>query len=302
LVTTVSHSPPQRQLGRLPRSAGFTLVEVLVTVAIIGVLVGLLLPAVNSARESARRLSCANNCRQMGLGVLAYEATLGRYPAGRAAYSPDPVASPPGLHGWSSFILEFIEQKAVFSRIDYRSHWNAPGGNETAAATLIPTYVCPSSRTTFPGKQDYAGILGSAVRLSTAPRLPPDWQQGGVLYATSARGATRPATVRMVTDGLSKTLLVTEAVDRLYVPPTQRSSASDSQIGGSQWASGYSCVYLGAKQVNTPGKAGFRGPHPGGIQTLFADGHVAFIADATAADVLVALCTKRGGEATSDAL
>lgn len=272
------------------------------SIAIVGVLVGLLLPAINRARESARRLSCANNCRQMGLGIAAYEAALGHFPVGRDAYSPDPVASPPRLHGWSSFILEFIEQKDVFSRIDYRSHWNAPGGNETAAATVIPTYMCPSSRTTFPGKQDYAGILGSAVRLSTAPRLPPDWQQGGVLYATSVRGATRPAKVQMVADGLSKTLLVTEAVDRAYVPPAQRSMASDSQIGGSQWASGYNCVYLGTPQVNSPGRTGFRGPHPGGIQTLFADGHVTFISDDTAADVLVAICTKRGGEATADAL
>ena len=289
---------------RVCRSAprGMTLVEILVVVALVAVLVALLLPAVQSARESARRVSCANNCRQIGIALIDYESANRRFPAGRDAYSVDPASRPPGFHAWSSFILEFLEQTSVASRINYRLHWNAPGGNDAAAATLIPTYMCPSGGTVFPGKQDYAGVLGSAVPLSGAKGLPPGWLQSGVLYATSVRGSTRPAVAAMVTDGLSKTLLVAESADRLYVPPDQRAGVSDAQVGGSQWASGYNCVYLGARQVNDPAKSGFRGPHPRGIQGLFGDGHVAFLGEDVGTDVLVAICTKRGGEVVTDSL
>lgn len=282
-----------------PHRNGVTMVELLVVIAIVAVVMAMLLPAVQSAREASRRVACGNNCRQMGIALAAYESHKRRFPAGREAYSADPLRRPPGFHAWSSFILQFMEQSEVAAGIDRQLHWNAPGSNALAAQAIIPTYRCPGGITSFPGKQDYAGVLGSAIRLSGAARLPAGWFQSGVLYATSIRGNTRPASAAMVTDGLSRTLLVTEAVDRPGIPPDQQIGKPDSVIGGSQWASGYNCVYLGARRINVATNAGFRGPHPGGVNGLFGDGHVAFLSDSTAADVLVAISTKGGGEVVS---
>lgn len=286
-----------------PRTiTGFTMVEVLVVIAIIGLLISLLLPAVQRVRDAARRTSCANNCRQIGIGLSAYEAARGRFPAGRAAFSPDPRTSPPSLQGWSSFILDFIEQTSIAQGIDRRQHWNAPGANAPAAMNIIPTYVCPGGTTLFPGKQDYAGILGTAFRPANGAGLVAEWSQSGVLYATSRRGEGGPARAAMISDGLSKTFLVAEAVDRAFVPPEKRSTMSDARVGASQWASGYSCVYHSSPSINDPKVPAFRGGHVGGVQCVFADGHVLFLAESVEPEIVMALCTKRGGEIVSENL
>ena len=101
----------------------FTLVELLVVIAIIGVLVGLLLPAVQAVREAARRMSCGNNLKQMGLAILNYESANKRLPAGMHADRALSLADVPRKargHGWGLAILPYMEQSAIYDTIDCR--------------------------------------------------------------------------------------------------------------------------------------------------------------------------------------
>ena len=137
-----------RYLTRCPRRSGsaFTLVELLVVIAIIGVLVALLLPAVQAAREAARRAQCSNNLKQIGLGLLNYETTRKSYPPGR--YRPANVTDRNAL-GWSVWHLPYIEQQNLFDRIDFSSPMNEPPNNlpdlTGPANILIDSYLCPST-------------------------------------------------------------------------------------------------------------------------------------------------------------
>jgi prepilin-type N-terminal cleavage/methylation domain-containing protein/prepilin-type processing-associated H-X9-DG protein len=173
------------------RVDGFTLVELLVVIAIIGTLVALLLPAVQSAREAARRMQCANHLRQIGLGFLNFESTNRYLPKG--PYDGDP--SLPGMiydepvgsyesgttccnaaspNGWSQWfhILPFIEQSAVYGLANFGLppiHSNRPAnynGEDSVARVLVPIYYCPSRRKPVGyasgqfGRCDYAGCAG----------------------------------------------------------------------------------------------------------------------------------------------
>jgi prepilin-type N-terminal cleavage/methylation domain-containing protein len=120
---------------------GFTLVELLVVIAIIGVLVALLLPAVQAAREAARRAQCTNNMRQVGLAVLNYESGKGTLPPSHTRI-PD--------HSCIAYILPYMEQGALFSQYNFDKHWHDdPAGvavtNRKLARTPIPTLRCPST-------------------------------------------------------------------------------------------------------------------------------------------------------------
>ena len=277
-----------RLAGPAPPRAGFSLVELLVVIGIIGLLVGLTLPALQSFRESARRTQCGTNLHAMGVALTAYESARRCFPPGDDAFSGHG-------HAWSSFILPFLDGETVARRINYAQAWNAPGGNAEIADLVLGTYVCPSGIQTFPGKQDYGGILGSAVVLHDDDRLPPDWEHGGVLYATDAahRSGVKAA---QVADGLANTLLVSEGVDRGF-----HAMDNESPIGNARWACGTNCFLLSSRVINTPDVDSFNSHHRGGVQGLYADGRVAFMVDDTEPTVLMAICTKAGREPVGQA-
>ena len=133
--------------GRFPsaRRGGFTLVELLVVIAIIGVLVALLLPAIQAARESARRSSCSNNLRQIGIGILNFEGAKKHFPPGE--WKPPGAVASGGL-AWSAWFLPYIEEKAIFDQMDLKTDMRQPP-NWQADLTgpvnqIISVYLCPS--------------------------------------------------------------------------------------------------------------------------------------------------------------
>jgi prepilin-type N-terminal cleavage/methylation domain-containing protein/prepilin-type processing-associated H-X9-DG protein len=138
-----------------PRNA-FTLVELLVVIAVIGILVGLLLPAVQSAREAARRMECSNNLKQLGLAIHNYQSALGRFPSGYVSFATRDGVGPPEAAidpltwdaapgwGWGALLLPFIEQNTVSDAIDFRLPIWAPA-NRPFVATRLQGFLCPSS-------------------------------------------------------------------------------------------------------------------------------------------------------------
>ncbi len=139
--------------SRRPRKRrGFTLVELLVVIAIIGVLVSLLLPAVNAVREAARRTQCMNNIRQLGIGIINYESANRRLPPGLIRQPPGASGSGPGTlyHPFVVFTLPFLEEGPKFSLYDMKVSWNLqPVPILQQLSSPLPTYQCPSDTTRF---------------------------------------------------------------------------------------------------------------------------------------------------------
>jgi len=169
----------QRMVFRPSSKKGFTLVELLVVIAIIGVMVGLLLPAVQAAREAARRMSCGNNMKQIGLGLHNYESTYKKLPLNRSWGNiwPDPAPVGPGVRSisWMVGTLPFIEQQAVYDIIDFNFEstndprngpdFNAPPqfSNAAVARTVIPSFRCPSDGLSDPQMNGRANRTGDKI-------------------------------------------------------------------------------------------------------------------------------------------
>ncbi|MCA9127603.1 MAG: DUF1559 domain-containing protein [Planctomycetales bacterium] len=173
-------------IGNGKRSrTGFTLIELLVVIAVIGVLVGLLLPAVQAAREAARRMQCANNMKQLGLAVLNYESAHKAFPLTTTGPSRSTPQLGSGFASWLAMILPQIEQTPLYNAIDFNqaladdkafssssdyTHVTISSAHPLAnvAATIVPTYLCPSDAATVtstlgtaqPAPGSYAGNIG----------------------------------------------------------------------------------------------------------------------------------------------
>lgn len=290
--------------------AAFTLVELLVVVAIIGILLALLLPAVQFAREMGRRTQCANQMRQIALAFHSYEGVAGRLPPARTGNNFY-------FNGALLMVLPHLEKQAALDQFDIDVKYNANADNKRIANLTVPTYLCPSMtlRRTVPDPNPICGETGApgSYAVSTGselcfdlPTLEP--HNGAIIhpkYGPTSLGLISNA------DGTANTLMLGEM--NYGLSDYYWSACKPPQTpkwGETRWAVGYPGITWGstAGRFNArdlgplvdglfhPNYETFRSDHPGGANFAMVDGSVHFFSDSIDEATLDALATRDGGE------
>lgn len=275
---------------------GFTLVELLVVIAIIGVMVGLLLPAVQAAREAARRMQCSNNFKQIGIAVHNYHDTFGTFPPGFTDYIGDGGNG----WGWGVFLLPFMEQSALYDAINPTKQRFPLANTEDlykVCQTPVAAYRCPSD----PGRElnnhrgnfatsNYIGLWGSNSAAGTHTGA----GNGMFFYRSRLK-------MRDVLDGTTNVLMIGER------------AFPDSANSGKPWRGG---IYAGVRTDLGPGWGStmrgvwttpnhslngtdvwaFSSLHPGGVQFVLVDGSVRHVSESINSDVLMLLAQRASGK------
>ena len=305
------------------------MIELLVVIAIIAILIALLLPAVQQAREAARRSQCRNNPKQIGLAVHNYESTHRVFPPGRLGY--------PMVFSVQCHILPFLDGANLYNLVDFNTapSFGTPSNpmtqNDIAVRTKLPIYRCPSDHEQIPGNEfgptNYTAISGSGVGDASSIRT-----GDGVMFSASR--------IRFsdVTDGLSNTVCFTEqtigvggsssspsgsapkdptgeVLELTGATPTTDAACVTSASGnwsgmrGAKWMNGHFGDTLG-NLYYTPNSRQFdcgnashnygltaaRSKHTGGVTVLMCDGAVRFVSDQVNRTVWQGLGTRAGGE------
>lgn len=300
---------------------GFTLVELLVVIAIIGILVALLLPAIQMAREAARRTSCNNNLKQIGLGLHMYHDTFGRLPAGWMAKDPHGHAEhdwlgEPGW-GWAAAILPYMEQTTVYGEmINFNLPITAPV-NQEARETELEIYRCPSDigKPTFVLAEghhdddhddhhhddDYAPItLATANYVGVFGTEDPHHVYEHGERPNGAFGVNDQRSFRDFLDGTSETFIVGERTAKLsystWVGAVHGGEHAPARVVG---VATFPPNSDAAFHPEAP-THNFSSLHPAGTQFVAADGSVKLINESIDEQVYHALCTLAGGEVVGD--
>ena len=316
----------------LRRQRGFTLIELLVVIAIIAILIALLLPAVQQAREAARRTQCKNNLKQWGLALHNYHDVYNKFPIGAMAFATNQVNN----FSWHVRVLPYLDQAPLYNQFDHDLKYNqAPNkalGQEKSAA-----FHCPSARSrdhlsneTGHWTVHYYGVAGAKGEKSTAPGTYYDaagncnpnpggggpgcaaagthggWATNGILYRNSNTA------MRDITDGTSNTFLVGEISSRQQ---TAVNGLPNLSFSYRPWTQGMNtntngaAIYSCKNVFKKIGRSGFRGNnadrfndvafgsnHEGGTQFLLADGTVRFVSENIDFGLYQALATRQEGE------
>jgi prepilin-type N-terminal cleavage/methylation domain-containing protein/prepilin-type processing-associated H-X9-DG protein len=312
---------------------GFTLIELLVVITVIGLLAGLLLPAVQSSREAARRMLCQGNLKQIGLALANYQSTHGVYPFGVGGGGP-----PHFVPRWSthSQLLPQLEQAALFNALNFNfipwahdPRYSPP--NLTVLTAKVALFLCPSDQDAIAeplnlAHNNYRGCAGTLpYNLTFDTPGNQGWNNGVFWY----QSAIRPGHLR---DGSSTTALFSERClgnsasadllgDYYVTEPTAAACANagtasprygsdEIEWSGQRWADG-NIFYTRYHHIFTPNKPSCNfgaddyqsqcivtatSRHPGGVNLLMADGSVPFIKESVGMRVWQALGTIAGGE------
>jgi prepilin-type N-terminal cleavage/methylation domain-containing protein/prepilin-type processing-associated H-X9-DG protein len=310
-------------------SRGFTLVELLVVIAIIGVLIALLLPAVQAAREAARRSQCQNNLKQISLACLNHENTFKALPAGFTNWNTDVK------HTWASYMLPYVEQGNMFVEIDFSVpswYYGAATGWTNSpewVARQFPFYLCPSDIGPGPGLHTEVSRFFAHGNYSGNAGIRPWWQAYQTENYTNlaipevARGPfekvfggeNQGIPLSKVVDGTSNTVMVGEirqfpgfdARGVLYLgsgcfyshESTPNTAATDSVEWCTEEAVPEAPCTVQFSGSRGPFRQTARSKHVGGVQVAYCDGHVEFINNEIALTVWKSIATRNGGEATT---
>lgn len=295
----------------------------MVVIAIIAVLIAMLLPAVQQAREAAWRTQCKNNLKQIGLALHNYESTATVFPPSCTSGLRRGVWSYPGtgpsdpnihLHSFASIILPYVEQASLYNTIDYNVSSLAPA-NRTAASKVLPFYRCPSysgqSMSTDPlytaGSLNNSNFairnyvaMGAKTVLGLAGAVPAD----GVMFPGSKNG------FRNITDGSSNTVVIAETREQsasVWIDGTSASVAArwtnlaSPTFAGTSNSINYKPYFPGGVFPNSIGQLyGPSSQHTGGAHHLMCDGAVRFISENLDVVVYDALVSRNGGEVVGE--
>lgn len=295
------------QRHRFP--AGFTLVELLVVIAIIGVLMGLLLPAVQSAREAGRRVTCSNNLYQMGLATSRFNDTNGFIPGWRnmlrwTTTSTSGTIAP----SWPVMILPLMERKDIYTA--WVSQASASPSFPTAALNF---YSCPSS----PPDSSSDSILAYAGNCGTGLNKNDGVMLDAYFATTIPLNPSSRITMDDVSsgDGTGSTVLLSEKCGAVITQgwwdarPSAFTFANGISASGQNWVPGFGISGTPPSKIINNTTAALPGyysqpssNHPGGVVVTFCDGHTMFLKDALASDVYAQLLTSNNVLASTPAV
>ena len=249
---------------------GLTLIELLVVIAIIGILVSLLLPAVQYVREAARQTTCRNHQHQIGIALQAYHNSHRSLPIGCIQWRPWSALTSRKNIAWSAQLLPQMDEPALYDAIDFDYPYDHPR-NHDAASTVVESYLCPTEipENSEHAEISYGGLFGERI-LDNKPN------DGVFLYDTVI-------SFRDCLDGLSSTI-----------------ATGEDMIGpDSQWINGGN-IFVQSRPINDQtvwaGDNEIRSLHPAGAMVLFLDGSVHLLNEATDRIVLGQLITRAGHE------
>lgn len=303
----------------------FTLVELLVVIAIIGLLVALLLPAVQATREAARRMACANNLKQISLAVLQYSAANRELlpPAWATHRDIDGKVSKCNYHdlfasfGWRVTILPFLEEQSLFDRIDFKKS----AGQEVnlpVLETLMPVYQCRSTpgspRTTKRTNRTARPVELAAHDYSVGHT---NWNHSGTAFdgiksyinneqqltydRILERGlcpfhvSTGRAKMKWITDGTSKTtMLLEQALQPLHIETGEETQ--DDRFMGASWANPSHDLWTNRRAINVSNRFGRFSFHPDGVNNAMMDGSVRFLSMGTSRRILQVMDSRSDGD------